>query len=138
MRLITVIALIAFWSFAGSIAKAEPLTDAQVTERGRALTEQFYKVDLDPVWAACSSDLQTRLGGLEAFRKYRLQGIESFGQELKIYDEGVVEQEGLKYYVRAASFQKRPELVWYVEWGFNAETGVVEFFNIEFAGNAPG
>ncbi len=135
MRLIAV--LVAVLAFVG-IAQAEPLTDAQVTERGRALTEQFYKVDLDPVWAACSADLQTRLGGLEAFREYRLNGIKTFGQELKLYDEGVVDQDGLKFYVRAASFDKRPEAVWYVEWGFNVETGVVEFFNIEYAGNAPG
>jgi hypothetical protein len=134
MRLIAL--LVALIAFAG-IARAEPLTDAQVTERGRALTEQFYKVDLDPVWAACSADLQTRLGGLEAFRNYRLSGVESFGQELKLYDEGVFDQDGLKFYVRAASFEKRPELVWYVAWGFNTESGVVEFFSIEFAGNAP-
>jgi hypothetical protein len=134
MRLIAV--LVAMLALVG-IAKAEPLTDAQVTERGRALTAQFYKVDLEPVWAACSPDLQTRLGGLEAFRSYRLNGVQTFGQELKLYDEGVFEQDGLKFYVRAASFEKRPELVWYVEWGFNPESGVVEFFNIEYAGNAP-
>jgi hypothetical protein len=135
MRLIAV--LVATLALFG-IARAEPLTDAQVMDRGRALTQQFYKVDLEPVWAACSSDLQTRLGGLEAFRTYRLNGVETFGQELKLYDEGVFEQDGLKLYVRAASFEKRPELVWYVEWGFNTESGVVEFFNIEYAGNAPG
>jgi hypothetical protein len=95
MRLIAV--LVALIALAG-IAQAEPLTDAQVTERGRALTEQFYKVDLDPVWAACSADLQTRLGGLEAFKAYRLNGVESFGQELKLYDEGVFDQDGLKFY----------------------------------------
>ena len=134
MRLLALLAVLAI----SGIAYGEPLTDAQVTERGRALTDQFYKVDLDPVWAACSDDLKTALCGLEAFRKYRLQGVESFGQELKLYDEGVVDQEKLKVYVRAASFEKRPELVWYVEWGFNIDTGVVEFFNIEFAGNAPG
>lgn len=134
MRLIAV--LVALFAFVG-VAAAEPLTNPQVLERGRALTDQFYKVDLDPVWAACSADLQERLGGLESFRTYRLNGVQSFGQELKLYDEQIVDQDGLKYYVRAASFEKRPELVWYVVWGFDPDTGVVEFFTIEFAGNAP-
>lgn len=132
MRSSLLVVLLALaWSSA--FAQQNPITDAQILERGRLLTEQFYKVDLDPVWAACSDDLKTGLGGLEAFREYRLQGIQAYGQELKLLDEDVVTQEDVKFYVRAATFEKRPELAWYVIWAFDPK-GLVVFFNIEFAG----
>lgn len=115
-------------------AQQAPLTDDQVLERGRALTQQFYKVELEPVWKACSDDLRAALGGFEAFRNYRLQGVETYGEELKLYDEDVVNRDGLKLYVRIASFVKQPELVWFVIWGFDPQTGVVEDFGILYAG----
>ena len=68
MRLITVLVALFALAPVSTLAAAEPLTDAQVIERGRALTDQFYRVDLDPVWVACSSGLQERLGGLEGVR----------------------------------------------------------------------
>ena len=116
-----------------ALAQSAPLTDDQVLERGRSLTAQFYKVDLEPVWAACSEDLRAGLGGLDAFRSYRLQGIQAYGQEAKVLDEQVVTEDDLKAYVRVATFEKQPALAWYVIWGFDAE-GQVVYFNIEFAG----
>ena len=134
-------ALIALAAAALALAPARaqpaPMTDDAVLERGRTLTARFYAVDLDPVWAAFSERLRGLVGGLEAFRAYRVRGVQDFGAELKLYDEGVVAQDGLKYYVRAASFEKRPDLVWYVIFGFDPDSGAVEYFNIEYAGQAP-
>jgi hypothetical protein len=79
-------------------------------------------------------DLQVRTGGLEAFRTYRLRGIEVYGQELEMLEEEVLTRENIKGYVRTAVFEKRPNLVWYVICAFD-ETGAVAYFNIEFAGS---
>ena len=137
MRLILAALILSFATSFTAHAQQSPLTDEQILERGRALTDQFYKVDLEPVWKVCSEDLKAALGDLETFRAFRLEGVETYGDELKLYEEDVIEQDGWKFYVRAASFVKRPDLVWFVIWGFDPATGLVEYFNIEFAGRAP-
>ncbi len=113
---------------------ANPMTDAQVLERGRKLVLDFYAVKLEGLFELFTPDLQVRTGGLEAFRAYRLRGIEVYGQELEMLDEQVLTRENLKGYVRTAVFEKRPDLVWYVICAFD-ETGAVAYFNIEFAGS---
>jgi hypothetical protein len=111
-----------------------PMTDAQVLEQGRKLVLDFYAVKLEDLFTLFTPDLQVRTGGLEAFRTYRLNGIEAYGQELEVLEEEVLTRENLKGYVRTAVFEKRPNLVWYVICAFD-ETGAVAYFNIEFAGS---
>jgi hypothetical protein len=111
-----------------------PMTDAQVLERGRKLVLDFYAVKLEPLFELFTPDLQVRTGGLEAFRNYRLMGIEVYGQELEMLEEEVITQDNVKGYVRTAVFEKRPNLVWYVICAFD-ETGAVAYFNIEYAGS---
>ena len=111
-----------------------PMTDAQVLEQGRKLVLDFYAVKLEDLFNLFTPDLQVRTGGLEAFRTYRLRGIEMYGQELELLEEEVLTQENIKGYVRTAVFEKRPNLVWYVICAFD-ETGAVAYFNIEFAGS---
>ncbi len=111
-----------------------PMTDAQVLERGRKLVLDFYAVKLEDLFNLFTPDLQVRTGGLEAFRTYRLNGIEAYGQELEMLEEEVIVKDNLKAYVRTAVFEKRPNLVWYVICAFD-ETGAVAYFNIEFAGS---
>jgi hypothetical protein len=111
-----------------------PMTDAQVLERGRKLVLDFYAVKLEDLFALFTPDLQVRTGGLEAFRTYRLRGIEMYGQELEMLEEEVISKDNLKAYVRTAVFEKRPNLVWYVICAFD-ETTAIEYFNIEFAGS---
>jgi hypothetical protein len=110
-----------------------PMTDAQVLERGRKLVLDFYAVKLEDLFGLFTPEMQMRTGGLEAFRTYRLRGIEMYGQELEMLDEQILTRENLKGYVRTAVFEKRPNLVWYVICAFD-ETGAVAHFNIEFAG----
>ena len=111
-----------------------PMTDAQVLEQGRKLVLDFYAVKLEGLFDLFTPDLQVRTGGLEAFRTYRLNGIEAYGQELEMLEEEVLAKDNLKAYVRTAVFEKRPNLVWYVICAFD-ETGAVAYFNIEFAGS---
>jgi hypothetical protein len=111
-----------------------PMTDAQVLEQGRKWVLDFYAVKLEGLFNLFTPDLQVRTGGLEAFRTYRLQGIEVYGQELEMLEEEVISKDNLKAYVRTAVFEKRPNLVWYVICAFD-ETGAIEYFNIEFAGS---
>jgi hypothetical protein len=111
-----------------------PMTDAQVLERGRKLVLDFYAVKLEDLFALFTPDLQVRTGGLEAFRTYCLRGIEMYGQELEMLEEEVISKDNLKAYVRTAVFEKRPNLVWYVICAFD-ETTAIEYFNIEFAGS---
>ncbi len=117
------------------VAQAQ-LSDEEVLANGRSLTEQFYAVEIEPVWAQCSPELQQRLGGIEAFTTYRQRGLELYGPELKMFDEAVRNEDGIKFYVRVASFANAPNQAWFVLWGFD-DDGVVVFFNIVFAGVAP-
>jgi hypothetical protein len=113
---------------------ANPMNDAQVLEQGRKLVLDFYAVKLEGLFELFTPELQVRTGGLEAFRTYRLNGIEAYGQELEMLEEEVISKDNLKAYVRTAVFEKRPNLVWYVICAFD-ETGAVAYFNIEFAGS---
>ena len=121
-------------SFLSRQQAINPMTDAQVLEQGRKLVLDFYAVKLEGLFELFTPDLQVRTGGLEAFRTYRLNGIEAYGQELEVLEEEVLIRENLKGYVRTAVFEKRPNLVWYVICAFD-ETGAVAYFNIEFAGS---
>jgi hypothetical protein len=121
-------------SFSALQQIVNPMTDAQVLEQGRKLVLDFYAVKLESLFNLFTPDLQVRTGGLEAFRTYRLSGIEAYGQELELLEEEVLTQENIKGYVRTAVFEKRPNLVWYVICAFD-ETGAVAYFNIEFAGS---
>jgi hypothetical protein len=121
-------------SFSALQQVVNPMTDAQVLEQGRKLVLDFYAVKLEGLFELFTPDLQVRTGGLEAFRTYRLRGIEMYGQELEMLEEEVISKDNLKAYVRTAVFEKRPNLVWYVICAFD-ETTAIEYFNIEFAGS---
>ncbi len=121
-------------SFSALQQTVNPMTDAQVLEQGRKLVLDFYAVKLEDLFGLFTPDLQARTGGLEAFRTYRLRGIEVYGQELEMLEEEALTRENLKAYVRTAVFEKRPNLVWYVICAFD-ETTAIAYFNIEFAGS---
>jgi hypothetical protein len=121
----------------GSGQGSAQLTDAQILERGRLLTYFFYAVNIEPVFAQFSPELQAGVGGLEAFRAYRRTGVEQFGEEAKMLDEQTLSENGVKGYVRTATFAKSPKTVWNVVFVFDSVTGTVVNFGIEFAGNLP-
>jgi hypothetical protein len=126
-----------FASFGSSQSGATQLTDAQILERGRLLTYFFYAVNIEPVFNQFSPALQAGVGGLEAFRSYRQNGLDQYGEELKMLEEEVISENGVKGYFRTAVFAKRPKQVWNVIFVFDPVSGTVVNFGIEFAGNLP-
>jgi hypothetical protein len=131
----------AFASFGpGQLASgqsASPLTQAQVLERGRLLTYFFYAVNIEPVFNQFIPELQAGVGGIGAFRLYRQNGLDQFGEELKMLEEEVISQNGVIGYVRTTTFAKRPKQVWNVIFVFDPISGAVVNFGIEFGGNLP-
>jgi hypothetical protein len=113
------------------------LTDAQILERGRLLTYFFYAVNIEPVFNQFIPELQAGVGGIGAFRLYRQNGLDQFGDELKMLEEEVIAQNGVIGYVRTTTFAKRPKQVWNVIFVFDPISGVVVNFGIEFGGNLP-
>lgn len=102
----------------------------QARERGRQLVALFYAQKLDPVWAAFSpSARESWNGDLSAFQAYRSMGVQTYGAEVEVLNEQVVEQGGVRYYVRTATFEKAPQAVWNIVFGFDA-TGRVAVFGI--------
>jgi hypothetical protein len=116
---------------------ASKLTDAQILERGRLLTYFFYAVNVEPVFNQFIPELQAGLGGIGAFRLYRQNGLDQYGEELKMLEEEVIAQNGVIGYVRTTTFAKRPKQVWNVIFVFDPISGVVVNFGIEFGGNLP-
>ncbi len=112
-------------------------TDAPLLRRAQRLTQAFYAVKLDEVWAAFTPELQANWGGLDAFRAYRETGLSEYGPETKVLDERMVKGEGLRYYVRAAVFARHPAETWLVIFGFDAQ-GQVALFTITLAGDPNG
>lgn len=124
-------------SFGSSQSGATQLTEAQILERGRLLTYFFYAVNIEPVFNQFIPELQAGVGGLESFRAYRQNGVEQFGEELKMLKEEVISENGVIAYIRTTTFVKRPKVVWSVIFVFDPVSGTVVNFGIEFAGNLP-
>jgi hypothetical protein len=124
-------------SGSGQSSDASKLTDAQILERGRLLTYFFYAVNVEPVFNLFIPELQAGVGGIGAFRLYRQNGLDQFGDELKMLEEEVISQNGVIGYVRTTTFVKRPKVVWNVIFVFDPISGVIVNFGIEFAGNLP-
>jgi hypothetical protein len=131
---------------AAPVAPAAPISkavEAKVLDFGRKMTSQFYKVEMNPIWTAFSSDMQELWVELGNFKSWREGGLAQYGQELKILDERVVALDGATAYIRTASFDKTPNQGWYLIWAFDnkaiesnklGEQGSVLLFTIESAG----
>ena len=111
--------------------------DAPLLRRAQQLTQAFYALRVQEVWAAFTPELQAIWGGVDAFRAYREAGLREYGAETEVLDERVVAQDGLRYYVRAAVFARHPSETWLVVLGFDAEEHV-QVFSITLAGDPAG
>jgi hypothetical protein len=117
--------------------------EARVLDYGRKVTAQFYKVEVAPIWAAFSGEMQDYWVALDNFKSWREGGLGRYGQELKVLEEKIVALDGATAYVRTASFDKTPDQGWYLIWAFDnnaidnnklGEKGSVLLFTIESAG----
>ena len=115
-----------------SSALAAPAVTQTVAEklaqtRARALLEEFYAVKLDNIWAAFTPAVKAQWGDLAGFTQYRKTGVEQFGAQKELVGEKTFMQGGVTYYVRSATFEKAPQIVWAVTFGFDQLNRVSAF-----------
>jgi hypothetical protein len=115
-----------------TLALAAPAATQTVAEksaeaRARALLKEFYAVKLDSIWAAFTPDVKSQWGNLAGFTQYRQTGVEQFGAEKELVGEKTYMRGNVTYYVRSATFEKSPEIVWAVAFGFDQLGRISEF-----------
>ncbi|GAA5447849.1 hypothetical protein [Deinococcus depolymerans] len=98
-------------------AQPRPVQATSVTP-GRTLLLDFYAVRLDGLWALFSPDVRAQWGTLEAFRAFRRDGLAQYGPERQVLQERTFTRGRESVYVRSATFEKAPALVWAVVIGF--------------------
>lgn len=96
------------------------------TERGRALTQQFYRSELDALWDEMNPDMRASLGSKEQFATFRKQVDAQLGNEVKLLDEKAARAEPYQVYVRTAEFSKVKGAV-ILQWAFGADGKIVGF-----------
>lgn len=97
--------------------------------RGRALVADFYAVRVDRVWQAFTPEVRAEWGNVAALRAFREAGVRTYGAERRVLRERTFTDAGVTYYVRSATFERDPETVWAVVFGFDA-AGRVQLFTI--------
>ncbi|AZI41459.1 hypothetical protein EHF33_00725 [Deinococcus psychrotolerans] len=110
-------------------AAAQTVAEKAVQIRARALLEEFYAVKLERLWAAFTPDVKAQWGTLDGFTQYRKTGVEQFGAQKELVAEKTFMRGGVTYYVRSATFEKSPQVVWAVAFGFD-QLGRVSDFGI--------
>ncbi|TSA84694.1 hypothetical protein FNU79_10705 [Deinococcus detaillensis] len=114
---------------ATTTAAAQTVAEKAVQIRARALLEEFYAVKLERLWAAFTPDVKAQWGTFDGFTQYRKTGVEQFGAQKELVAEKTFVRGGVTYYVRSATFEKSPQVVWAVAFGFD-QLGRVSDFGI--------
>ena len=97
-------------------------------KRGRQLIEWFYTQNLGPVWTAFLPTARADFGDdLAAFKAYRAMGVTTYGKESRLISEEVQSEGGVTYYLRTATFERGPKVLWTLAFGLNAQGQVVTF-----------
>ena len=110
----------------GAIPAASP-TSAYLA-RGRQLTGWFYAQQIDRVWAAFLAPARAEWGNdVAAFKRYRQGGVQTYGAETRVLKEEVMQDGGVNYYLRTATFERGPRVAWTVVFGMDATGRVLEF-----------
>ncbi|AWN23238.1 hypothetical protein DKM44_08380 [Deinococcus irradiatisoli] len=108
-------------------APAQTVAEQTAQTRARALLEQFYAVNLTAMWAAFTPEVKAQWGNLEGFTQYRKTGVEQFGAQKELVAEKTFMRGGVSYYVRSATFEKAPQIVWALTFGFDQLGRISEF-----------
>ena len=90
------------------------LVFADAKERGRELTQQFYKGELGPLFEQMGPDLRKLIGTTEKFSAMREQARGLLGAETELATEDVGSQSGSTSYRRVAKLEKgwTAEIIW--------------------------
>lgn len=103
-------------------------------DRGRNLTALFHGGQLEQLWAAFSPSARAAWGDLAALEAYRTAGLDTYGAEASVLNEAVVEEDGLTFYTRTATFEGDPSSEWALTIGLDAG-GNVQTFKIASPAN---
>lgn len=95
--------------------------------RGRALVKDFYAVRVETLWQAFVPDLREEWGSLVTFRAFRTMGVTTYGAEKQMVRERVFSNRGITYYVRTARFERDPQNLWNIVFGFDGVGRVMVF-----------
>lgn len=102
---------------AGQAQPARPAEQFALTQ-GRTLMQAFYAVKLEGLWNTFTPDVRAQWGDLAGFRAFRELGVQQYGAEIKLVRERTFSRDGEVFYVRSATFEKAPKLVWALVMGF--------------------
>lgn len=106
-----------------------PTATSRPLARGRELAALFNRGQLGRVWAAFSPSVRAKWGSVSALGQYRAAGLDSYGPEANLLNESVVQQGGVTYYTRTATFERQPSEAWTLTIGLD-ENGRVQDFGI--------
>lgn len=128
MRLTKKIALLAacLATIAVTVGAAPPAGDDAALERGRTLTQAFYRGELEAIAADFSAQASAAIGGLDGLAAFRQQVLEQLGEEVEVLDEVVGEQQGATVYTRTSVFDGFEGPV-VVIWAFGPDGAIVGF-----------
>ena len=120
-----------------SAAPALAQDDAEIIERGRALTEAFYAGELDEIVEAFDAQMRELLPDVATLDGVRDQILGAFGDEAEVLNEEVNSIPGHhRAYQRTVRFQNTPEDLMMVVWAFDEEDRI-SGFSVQPAGNEP-
>ena len=126
---LTLMPTVPVFSALAQAALPQTVAERSAENRARTLLSEFYAVKLNTIWAAFTPQVKQQWGNLEGFTQYRQTGVEQFGAEQELVAERTFVQGGVTYYVRSATFEKAPQLVWAVAFGFD-QLGRISSFGI--------
>ena len=126
---LTLMPTVPVFSALAQAAPPQTVAERNAENRARTLLSEFYAVKLNTIWAAFTPQVKQQWGNLEGFTQYRQTGVEQFGAEQELVAERTFVQGGVTYYVRSATFEKAPQLVWAVAFGFD-QLGRISSFGI--------
>lgn len=113
-----------------SAAEHAPAAEAAANpgmSEGRELSRLFLAGDTAAVWARMDAPMREGLGNADALVQFRAQLARDLGEEQSLLDEQVVEQSGLRVYVRVARWSKAPMPI-VMQWATDGEGKVQGFF----------
>lgn len=109
---------------AGLVAASDP----DPLREGRELTEAFYEERTDVIWERFNEKMKEAIGGEEQLSNFARQIRSRFGSEARVTDERVFERQGFPVYRRTVLFEQTGSLPFWVQWAFDDQGRVAQFF----------
>lgn len=102
-------------------------TRAAVLARGRRLTRLFYEGELASVWEAMTEEARYEPRTLAGLGEFLEEVREVAGEETAILEERLIREDGVRHYLRVASFARFDGPL-HVRWSFGPAGQVIGFY----------